>query len=421
MLISYNKIFFSLFAILPISIVVGPTVSLTNILLIVFFYFFIFFKDRHYEFIFTNNTVLLLFIIYVYLIVNSFISVDYEVGLNRNIGFIRLIFLFIAINYFFYISQKNLKILTIWTVFLLIFVSDVYFEKFSGANIFGWGAEEIDNVKQPFGARVVSFFKDEPIAGSYINAFSLLICGYLLLIFKNNRKLYLPLVLIFSYFLFSIIITGERSNSLKALFGIILFLSCLDFIRLKSKLIIFLLLIGSFVLIIYNSTYLKNRYVDQLYHDAFSEKNYDFFEKNIYIKLYKSGFEVFKNSPILGVGNKNYRVETCSDKAKKFKNYYCITHPHQIYFEFLSEHGLIGTTILLSIFFFLIFKNLKIMILSQNYIQIGSFLYLLSTFLPLLPSGSFFSDFNITLFFINFSLMYGVNKDTNIFFKKKLQ
>ena len=94
----------------------------------------------------------------------------------------------------------------------MIFVSDVYFEKFSGANIFGWGAEEIDNVKQPFGARVVSFFKDEPIAGSYINAFSLLICGYLLLIFKNNRKLYLPLVLIFSYFLFSIIITGERSN-----------------------------------------------------------------------------------------------------------------------------------------------------------------------------------------------------------------
>ena len=63
----------------------------------------------------------------------------------------------------------------------------------------------------------------------------------------------------------------------------------------------------------------KNRYLTNYIHDAFSEKDYDFFEKNIYIKLYKSGFEVFKNSPILGVGNKNYRVETCSDKAKKFK------------------------------------------------------------------------------------------------------
>ena len=93
--------------------------------------------------------------------------------------------------------------------------------------------------------------------------------------------------------------------------------------------------------------------------------------------------------------------------------------PHQLYFEFLSEHGLIGTTILLVIFFILIFKNLKIIIKSRNYIQIGAFVYLISIFLPLLPSGSFFSDFNITLFFLNFSLMYAINKNTNIFFIKK--
>ena len=67
-----------------------------------------------------------------------------------------------------------------------------------------------------------------------------------------------------------------------------------------------------------------------------------------------------------------------------------MTHPHQVYVEFLAEHGLIGTTILLFVFFFLMFKNLKIMILSQNYIQIGALLYLLFTFIPLLPSGSFF-------------------------------
>ena len=93
--------------------------------------------------------------------------------------------------------------------------------------------------------------------------------------------------------------------------------------------------------------------------------------------------------------------------------------PHQIYLEFLSEHGLIGTTILLLTFFILIFQNLKVIILSQNYIQIGAFVYLLSTFLPLIPSGSFFTDFNITLFFINFSLMYSVCKNTNIFAQKK--
>ena len=36
-------------------------------------------------------------------------------------------------------------------------------------------------------------------------------------------------------------------------------------------------MIGSLILVISNSTYLKNRYVDQLYHDAFSEENYKFF------------------------------------------------------------------------------------------------------------------------------------------------
>ena len=42
MLINDNKIFFSLFSILPISIIAGPTVSLINVLLIVFLYFFVF-------------------------------------------------------------------------------------------------------------------------------------------------------------------------------------------------------------------------------------------------------------------------------------------------------------------------------------------------------------------------------------------
>ena len=59
------------------------------------------------------------------------------------------------------------------------------------------------------------------------------------------------------------------------------------------------------------------------------------------------------------------------------------------------------------------------MILSQNYIQIGASFYLIFTFLPLVPSGSFFTDFNITLFFLNFSLMYSVSKNSNIFLQKK--
>ena len=46
--------------------------------------------------------------------------------------------------------------------------------------------------------------------------------------------------------------------------------------------------------------------------------------------------------------------------------------------------------------------------------------FLLVNFVPLLPSGAFFNNFNITLFMINFSLMYAVNKQTNIFQKNEI-
>ena len=111
MSITDNKILFILLSILPLSIVVGPSVSLTNMLFIIISYFFIFIKNRHYEFLYKDKTVRLLFLIYIYLIINSFISIDYEIGLNRNLGFIRLIFFFIALNYFFYVSKKILRYL----------------------------------------------------------------------------------------------------------------------------------------------------------------------------------------------------------------------------------------------------------------------------------------------------------------------
>ena len=98
-------------------------------------------------------------------------------------------------------------------------------------------------------------------------------------------------------------------------------------------------------------------------------------------------------------------------------DYVLYTHPLQIYIELFYDHVLVGSIILLSIFFYLIFKNLKIIILSRNSIQLGCFTYLIISFLPILPSGSFFNDFSSTLFWINLSIMYACNKKTNIFTK----
>ncbi len=95
----FEGIYLLLISILPISIVVGPSVSLLNILLIVIV-FLVNFKVCKIKFE-NNNILYLLLFLYAYLIFNTFISIDYKEGIFRNLGFIRFIIFFVAINFFF--------------------------------------------------------------------------------------------------------------------------------------------------------------------------------------------------------------------------------------------------------------------------------------------------------------------------------
>ena len=256
--------------------------------------------------------------------------------------------------------------------------------------------------------------------GAYLLGFNFIIVGYFFeKFYKQNIKLKLALFLILFILVGCILITGERSNGIKAIIGLMIFLFLNNKISLKIKMSIFLFSLVFTGLIISNSNYLKVRYGQQLFSQILDSNQRDqFIENNLYLKLYKSGLAVFKDNPFFGVGNKNYRVITTKNIETKINEDYVLnTHPHQIYIELLSEHGLVGTIILLSIFFYLIFKNLKIIIISRNSIQLGCFTYLIINFLPILPSGSFFNDFSSTLFWINLSIMYACNEKTNIFYK----
>ena len=90
-----------------------------------------------------------------------------------------------------------------------------------------------------------------------------------------------------------------------------------------------------------------------------------------------------------------------------------------MYFELLSEHGIFGSIIILYLIYKLILFNFLFRFKELNYIQIGSGIYIILIFLPLLPSGSFFSDYSITLFALNLAIFYGSNSKFNIFFSHK--
>tara|TARA_Y100000768_G_C23928929_1_gene659027 strand:+ start:140 stop:1360 length:1221 start_codon:yes stop_codon:yes gene_type:complete len=397
---TYNY-YLILFSILPISIIIGSSISLINILIIDISFLILIINSKNFTFL-KNKTLKYFIFLYIYLIFNSFISLDYTEGIHRNLGFLRMIILFVAFNYFFNLEDFSNRVFKIWLLILVTVLIDIYIESYFGRNILGFG--------ESYGNRVVSFFKDEPIVGGYVYSFYLLIIGFLFCYFKKDNKYF---IILFSLiFLFSIILTGERSNSIKAFIGISFLLLIYKEFSFKFKTLTLVFFIFLIFISILNSPFLKSRFVKQLIPIVNTN--------NIYYYLYNSGFHVFKENIFFGVGNKNYRIKTCN---KEFQNspeednfkFVCSTHPHQIYFEFLAEHGLIGSIILFFIFFKLIFFKIKEMFKSENYIYFGSLIYLILTFMPILPSGAFFSDYLLTLFIINLSILYGTDKRLNLF------
>ena len=392
--------FLILFSLIPISIILGSSVSLINILLIDFSFIILIAYKKDYYFL-KNKAIIYLLILYIYLIFNTFFSTDYSEGVFRNFGFLRIIILFAAINYFFQDEILFKKVFKFWTIVIFIVLFDVFVEILTGTNILGFG-EGTNN-------RIVSFFKDEPIVGGYLNGFYLIIIGFLFNEFKDNKN-YL-IILLAIIFIITILLTGERSSAIKAILGISLFFLIYKNLDIKKKISVFLTIIVLTLILVFNLSFLKLRFVNQV-NSLLSN------QKNIYFQLYKSGIEVFNKNKFLGVGNKNYRVETCKNINNNEK-YICSTHPHQIYFELLSEHGLIGTLIILAIFYKLIFSKILGTFRKNNHLKIGSLIYLIFVFTPIIPSGAFFTDNVLTIFAINLSIFYASDKESNVFKKIK--
>ena len=133
----FEGIFLFLISILPLSIIVGPSISLLNTLLIVILFLI---TLNSYKIKIEKIFLLyLLIILYVYLIFNSFISIDYKEGIYRNLGFLRFVILFIAINLFFKISSSQFQFLNFWSLIVLIVVFDSFVEFSFGKNLLGYG------------------------------------------------------------------------------------------------------------------------------------------------------------------------------------------------------------------------------------------------------------------------------------------
>ena len=77
-----------------------------------------------------------------------------------------------------------------------------------------------------------------------------------------------------------------------------------------------------------------------------------------------------------------------------------------MHFEILSELGIVGYFLIISNLFYIIFNFLKNNRNHANNIYIKfSAIFIIASFIPLIPSGSFFTTYGATIYWINYSLL----------------
>jgi len=384
-----------LIAILPITILIGSLVSNITVILISIF-FIADLIHRKNNFVLKDINFYFLLLIYFYLVFNSFLISENSQAPLKGLAFLRFILLSYAI--FFYSKIFNYSFLKYWVIIFLIVSFDIVFEFFFGFNTLG--------IKSNYIGRIASFTGDELKIGGFYFGFL-----FLSLAFFSEKKLFIPLLAIF--FIISLVI-GERSNFLKV--SVMYFCFFLFFVNISLfKKFFFIILI--FILTFFIANQSPNLKAKYNFIDIFgiNQKIYNITDKNFINSVikenrhfihYKIATNIFKQNLLFGKGFKTYQIESYNkkyyDDNLEFSVGHGSTHPHQLHFEILSELGIIGYILIISNFIFLIFKQTS---LKKNFLTKGSILFLIASLFPLLPSGSFFTSFVATIFFINYSFL----------------
>ena len=130
-----------------------------------------------------------------------------------------------------------------------------------------------------------------------------------------------------------------------------------------------------------------------------------------YFAHYSAAYQIYERNKIFGVGLKNFR-KFCDDETlnkkihPKWQDRKCATHPHHFILEILSEIGLVGFFLIFSFFIFFFFKFLKIYKKTNHTFLLLSSFILIVYFIPFLPKGSFFTNWNAIIFWFIYSFIY---------------
>ncbi len=400
-----SKIIFFLICLIPLGLIAGTLVSESIIILLSLIYLIKFRKK-----LISNNLKPLLFVllfIAAYLIINLIFSINYNSSLLRNLFFIK--YLIFVLGTITFLTSKEYRIEFIfycWIIILILFSLDLYYQFTFHENILGY----VTAIPKH---RTSSFMFDELKAGSLL--FGLSLIPVIFNIKYSNKKNKNLFVYILFFFILAIYVTGERANFLKCLTVV---LPLIFFVEKKN---LPKIIIGSGILLVVISAIFLNKseFKAKYYENVFlpiKNNNYNVFkyiDETEYGKHRSDALKIFNEKKFFGVGNKNFRIICEKDKydflsKAEFDNVTCTTHPHQFYYELLAEHGMFGFLIFLIVIFLFMKQFYNFFILKKDFIILTNFILIISFFYPLIPSGSFFTSFNASIFWLNLSLYYSL-------------
>jgi O-antigen ligase len=252
--------------------------------------------------------------------------------------------------------------------------------------------------------RASSFFKEELIAGSYIYKFSLPVIGYFLF-----HKKFIKAFLLINLYLIAIICSGERMSFLLYSLGILIFL--IFVVKdIKRILIISISMLTIFAGSFYIFDGVKGRVDNFIVSMGFKNERIQDFGHAAH---FMTAYQIFKENKIFGTGHKTFRL-SCNEKRIIDKvnslSQGCTTHPHNNYFEILTDSGLVGMIGFILLISLILIKAIKSKLIQKE--ACGFLISFITIIWPLSSAGNFFNNriAIVNFFIIGFILLYSKKK-----------
>ena len=411
-----------LFMTLPISFIVGNLAININIILLVFYVLFNY-KTQIFKLNFNFlDKLIIIFFSYSFLVGILNFLIEYNAYdtfffpyITKSFLYLRFLLLYFIIKFIVLKNLLNLKYFILIASICSIFVClDLGLQYIYGKDIFGYKSIDPRRLGGPFG--------DELIAGSFIQRFSIFVFFLFVIypkdkFFSKNLNVFLNL-LFFFLILFGLIASGNR---VPMIMFILLFLISFAIIKETRKYLIpsFFILLSTLYLFANNNQNIRHHFghfnnqliefkeffltiiikekestiIAENYVAEINNKKIQI--PNVYIKEFYSGYSSWKRNIFFGGGIDSFQIN-----CPRAGNINCPSHPHNYYFEILSELGLLGLILIMAIFFTILKKILtKNLIFNQKIINPFFCLTLIELF-PFKTTGSFFTTGNATYFFL---------------------